>query len=310
MRVVVTGGAGFIGANLAKELCAADDDVTVIDDLSTGRKSNLDGLDADLRVGSVLDAELLDASIAGADAVVHLAAIPSVALSVSDPLASNEANVTGTLQVLEAARRAGNVHVTIASSSAVYGSNPELPKHEGMRCEPVSPYGVSKLAAEAYALAYTQCYELPTLAFRFFNVFGPLQPAGHAYAAVIPAFIDAAIAGRPLPLEGDGTQTRDFVYVGTVVKVLADAARRRVSSATPVNLACGGKISLRELIGVIETELGEKVAIEQRPPRPGDVPHSQADSSALEALFPDLEQVPLSQGLADTVAWFRETAGT
>ena len=237
MRVLITGGAGFIGANLARELCAAGDDVVVIDDLSTGNARNLDGLDVDLRVGTILDQDLLDSAATGVDAIVHLAAIPSVPLSVADPVASHHANITGTLMVLEAARRAGDAHVTVASSSAVYGSDPELPKHEGMRCLPVSPYGVGKLAAEAYAIAFTECYGLPTLALRFFNVFGPLQHAGHAYAAVIPAFVDAAIAGRPLPLEGDGSQTRDFVYVGTVVKVLATAARRRVVSPTPVNLA-------------------------------------------------------------------------
>ena len=308
MRVLITGGAGFIGANLARDLCAAGDDVVVIDDLSTGNARNLDGLDVDLRVGTILDQDLLDSAATGVDAIVHLAAIPSVPLSVADPVASHHANITGTLMVLEAARRAGDAHVTVASSSAVYGSDPELPKHEGMRCLPVSPYGVGKLAAEAYAIAFTECYGLPTLALRFFNVFGPLQHAGHAYAAVIPAFVDAAIAGRPLPLEGDGSQTRDFVYVGTVVKVLATAARRRVVSPTPVNLALGGKISLRELIAIIETELGSDVTIENRPPRPGDVAHSQGDSSRLQELFPDIDEVPVERGLAETVAWFRETS--
>lgn len=306
MRAVVTGGAGFVGANLARELCLAGDHVVVVDDLSTGNAANLEGLDVDLRVGTILDTELLDSALTGADAVVHLAAIPSVPRSVRDPLASHHANATGTLNVLDAARRAGSTHVTVASSSSVYGSNPELPKHEGMRCAPLSPYGVSKLATEAYAVAYAECYGMRTLAFRFFNVFGPLQPAGHAYAAVIPAFVDAALAGQALPLEGDGSQTRDFTYVGTVVRVLSDAARRRVTSPQPVNLAFGGRTSLRELIAMIEKEIGESVAIEQRPPRPGDVPHSQADSTRLHELFPEVEAVPLDVGLVDTVRWFRE----
>ncbi len=308
MRIVVTGGAGFIGANLVRELLAAGDEVTVVDDFSSGTRQNLEGLDVDLREGSVLDEALLDAAFAGADAVVHLAAIASVVLSVEDPLATHHANATGTLTVLNAARRAGSLHVTVASSSAVYGTDPELPKHERMHCVPVSPYGVSKLATEAYAIAFGEAYDLPTLAFRFFNVFGPLQPATHAYAAVIPAFVDAALAGRPLPLEGDGSQTRDFIYVGNVVKVLADAAHRRVRSSTPVNLAFGGRISIRDLIAVIESELGEPVRIDNRPPRPGDVPHSQADASAMTALFPDIDEVPLEKGLADTIAWFREGA--
>ena len=308
MRVVVTGGAGFIGANLTSELLRSGDEVVVIDDLSTGDSENLKGLDADLRIGSILDTELLDAAMQGADAVIHLAAIPSVPRSVKDPVSSHHANATGTLMVLDAARRSGGVHVTVASSSSVYGSNPELPKHEAMRCAPMSPYAVSKLATESYAVAFAECYGLETLAFRFFNVFGPLQAAGHAYAAVIPAFVDAALAGRPLPLEGDGSQTRDFTYVGTVVRTLAQAARLRVTSPGPVNLAFGGRTSLRDLIGLIEKEVGAPLTIDERPRRQGDVPHSQADSSRLQALFPDLSAVPLEDGLADTVAWFRRVA--
>ncbi len=196
MRVVVTGGAGFIGANLARVLSAEGDEVVVVDDLSTGSAGNLAGVEVDLRTGSILDPEVLDAALEGADAVVHLAAIPSVPRSVADPVRSHEANATGTLLVLEAARRHGSPHVTVASSSSVYGANPEMPKREDMRCEPMSPYAVSKLATESYALAFGRCYDLETLAFRFFNVFGPLQAAGHAYAAVIPAFVSAAMAGR------------------------------------------------------------------------------------------------------------------
>jgi UDP-glucose 4-epimerase len=306
VRVVVTGGAGFIGANLARELCASGDEVVVVDDLSTGSESNLAGLDVDLRVGSILDDRLLETSVAEADAVIHLAALASVPRSVADPLATHRVNATGTLRVLDAARRSGGVHVTVASSSAVYGANPQLPQHEGMRCAPLSPYGVSKLATEAYAAAFTECYALPTLALRFFNVFGRLQPAGHAYAAVVPAFIDAALAGRPLPLEGDGSQTRDFVYVGTVARVLADAARRRVTSPVPVNVARGEETSLRELIAMIGDVLGEPVTVEPRPPRAGDIAHSQADATALRSLFPDLAAVPLREGVAETIAWFRD----
>jgi UDP-glucose 4-epimerase len=306
VRVVVTGGAGFIGANLARELCASGDEVVVVDDLSTGSESNLAGLDVDLRVGSILDDRLLETSVAEADAVIHLAALASVPRSVAEPLATHRVNATGTLRVLDAARRSGGVPVTVASSSAVYGANPQLPQHEGMRCAPLSPYGVSKLATEAYAAAFTECYALPTLALRFFNVFGPLQPAGHAYAAVVPAFIDAALAGRPLPLEGDGSQTRDFVYVGTVARVLADAARRRVTSPVPVNVARGEETSLRELIAMIGDVLGEPVTVEARPPRAGDIAHSQADAAALRSLFPDLAAVPLREGLAETIAWFRD----
>lgn len=308
MRVVITGGAGFIGANLARALLTAGDEVVVVDDFSTGVRANLDGVDVTLLEGSVLDAPLLDKAMDGTDAVVHLAALPSVPRSVQDPVASHHANATGTLEVLEAVRRAGGPHVVVASSSSVYGANPELPKHEGLRTAPMSPYAVSKLATEAYALAFAHCYDLGVLAFRFFNVFGPLQPAGHAYAAVVPAFVDAALAGRALPLQGDGSQSRDFTYVGSLTRVLSDAVHRRVSHPEPVNLAFGGRTSLRELIRLLELELGHDVDVESLPPRAGDVPHSQADSSRLRSLFPDVQPVPLENGLRATVEWFQATA--
>jgi UDP-glucose 4-epimerase len=189
MRVLVTGGAGFIGANLVRSL-AGDPrfrSVTVLDDLSTGDPANLDGAgDVRLVTGSVCDQRLVDELVEAADGIVHLAARPSVPRSMKEPFATHEANATGTLRVLEAARQAGGRYVVVASSSSVYGANPSLPKHEGLVPEPLSPYAVSKLAAEAYTTAYAAGFGLPTLAFRFFNVFGPLQPAGHDYAAVVP----------------------------------------------------------------------------------------------------------------------------
>jgi UDP-glucose 4-epimerase len=307
MKVVVTGGAGFIGANLVRHLLEAPDvtDVVVVDDLSTGVRENIARLAVDFREGTILDTALLDDAFAGASAVVHLAALPSVPRSIENPLASHDVNATGTLQVLEAARRAGSPHVIVASSSSVYGSNPELPKHEGMRTAPMSPYAVSKLAAETYTLSHATCYGMPTLALRFFNVFGPLQPAGHAYAAVIPAFVDAALAGKPLPVNGDGTNTRDFTFVDSVAGVITQAIRGRVTSPDPVNLAFGSRTSLNELIDLLSTTIGEPLQVDYREPRKGDVPHSQADCSRLRSLFPDLEPVPLEKGLRATVDWFR-----
>lgn len=308
MRVVITGGAGFIGANLARTMTDCGMDVVVVDNLSTGSRSNLDGVNVHFLEGSILDSMGLDEAFAGADAVVHLAAIPSVPRSLLDPLASHHANATGTLEVLEAVRRAGGPHVVVASSSSVYGANPVMPKHEGMRTAPLSPYAVSKLATEAYAIAYCHSFGLDVLPFRFFNVFGPLQAAGHAYAAVIPAFVDAALSGRAIPVHGDGSQTRDFTYVGSVARVITEAVERRVTSSEPVNLAFGGRTSLNELIGLLEQILGHQVERETIPPRAGDVPHSQADCGRLTSLFPGLEPVTLEDGVRTTVQWFEETS--
>jgi UDP-glucose 4-epimerase len=310
VKVVVTGGAGFIGGNVVRQLLATPGvtSVAVLDDLSSGRRGNLDGVEgADLHVGSILDADLLDEVAQGAGAIVHLAARPSVPRSIADPLASHLANATGTVQVLEAARRAGNAHTIVASSSSVYGANPTLPKHEELRTEPLSPYAVSKLATESYAVAYQYCYDLPVLPLRFFNVYGPLQPAGHAYAAAIPAFLEAALAGRPIPVFGDGLQSRDFTFVGSVAGVIAEAVTRRVTSPGPVNLAFGSRRTLLDVIDELAGLLGHPLEVDHLPERPGDVRHSQADQQRFTALFPDAQPVPFAEGLARTLAWFRTT---
>lgn len=308
MRIVVTGGAGFIGANLVAHLNGLEqvDGVAVVDDLSTGTTANLTDVGMhDLYVGTIVDPAVLDEAFAGADAVVHLAARPSVPRSIDAPIASHHANATGTLEVLEAARRAGNVHVVVASSSSVYGANPTLPKSEDLPLRPLSPYAVSKLATEAYALSHQNCYGLPVLAFRFFNVFGPKQPAGHAYAAVVPAFVDAALAGRPIPVHGDGLQSRDFTYVGTVCRVVGDAVTRQVTSDLPINLAFGSRRTLLQVIAELENLLGTELDREHLAPRAGDVRHSQADSRRLSTVFPEVEPVDFPDGLAETVEWFR-----
>ncbi len=307
MKILVTGGAGFIGSNLGRELLTRPgvDEVVALDDLSTGFRANLDGTGIPLIVGTVLDPDTLDAACDGADAIVHLAALPSVPRSIQDPVATHHANATGTLQVLQAARRAGNLHVVVASSSSVYGANRELPKRESMRTAPISPYAVSKQAGEAYAVAFGHTYDLPVLTLRFFNVYGPRQPAGHAYAAVVPAFVDAALRGLPLTVHGDGEQTRDFTYVGTVTRVLADAVIRKVTDLEPVNLAFGTRTSLNALISDLADTLGFAPAVEYIEPRAGDVRDSQADNTRLRHHFPDAEPVPLREGLRHTVDWFR-----
>ncbi len=310
MQVLVTGGAGFIGANLCRQLAARPDvtGVRALDDLSTGSRANLAGVDAELIEGSILDRDVLRRAVDGVDAIVHLAARPSVPRSIQDPMASHLANASGTVEVLEAARRDGQ-HVVVASSSSVYGANPTLPKHEDLSTRPLSPYAASKLATEAYALAYQHSFGLPVLAFRFFNVFGPLQAAGHAYAAVVPAFVSAALESRALPVHGDGTQSRDFTFVDTVTSVIADALARRVTSGDPVNLAFGTRTDLLTLISMLEDVLGEPLAIEHLDPRAGDVPHSQADSTRLHQLFPDVVPTPLEDALRATVDWFRSLEG-
>jgi UDP-glucose 4-epimerase len=305
--VLVTGGAGFIGANLSRMLgeCPDVGRVVVLDDLSTGARSNLDGVDCELIEGSILDAAALDTAVEGVDSVVHLAARPSVPRSIQDPMASHLVNATGTVEVLEAIRRAGGAHLVVASSSSVYGANPTLPKTEDLATRPLSPYAASKLATEAYALAWSASFGLPVLAFRFFNVFGPLQAAGHAYAAVVPAFVDAALRGEALPVHGDGMQSRDFTFVETVGAVIVDAVRRRVASPEAVNLAYGSRTDLLSLIELLGEVLGRPVTVEHLPERAGDVRHSQADSSRLQSLFPDVRPVALEEGLRKTVDWFR-----
>ncbi len=310
MRVVVTGGAGFIGANLCRHLLAAPGvhDVVVIDDLSSGFESNLAGMDVDLRLGSILDDAVLDGAFRSAGSVVHLAARPSVPRSIADPIASHDVNATGTAQVLEAVRRHEVPHVVVASSSSVYGANPALPKHEDLAPSPRSPYAASKLAAESYTLAWSHVWGFDALAFRFFNVFGPLQAAGHLYAAAIPAFVDAALAERSVEVHGDGRQTRDFTFVDTVCDILTQAVTGRVRAEGPVNLAFGGRHDLLTVLSLLEQILERPVARHHVEARPGDVRDSQADRGRLEALFPDVVPVTLEDGLRRTVDWFRSTA--
>ncbi|PZS23461.1 MAG: GDP-mannose 4,6-dehydratase [Acidimicrobiales bacterium] len=308
MRVVVTGGAGFIGANLCRLLLATPEvsEVVVVDDFSSGLKENVQDL-GELRVveGSILDLDLLCDVLAHAQAVVHLAARPSVPRSLADPLATHHVNATGTANLFEAARRTKVGHVVVASSSSVYGANPVLPKHEDLAPAPLSPYAASKLATEQYALAYAHSFGMKVLALRFFNVFGPLQLADHAYAAIIPVFISSALAGRPLPVHGDGLQSRDFTYVGDLVEILKRAVVGRVTAPGPVNLAFGTRRTLLDVVAILEQILSRPLTRAHEPPRPGDVRHSQADQSRLRALFPNLEPTPLDQGLRRTVEWFR-----
>lgn len=312
MKVLITGGAGFIGSNLAKHINShlPDAEVRIIDDLSGGRLSNLEDSEVEFTEGSILDYPLLLSVTEGVDSVVHLAAIGSVPRSVDAPRPTHDANSTGTLNILEAARECGVDHVVVASSSSVYGSNLTLPKSEFDWTRPMSPYAVSKAATEGYAIAYNFSYGMKTLAMRFFNVYGPGQPADHDYAAVIPKFLDAALDGRPLPVHGDGMQSRDFTFVETVCAAILAAVTDKVNSRDPVNLAFGTNTTLFELVSRLETALDTNLQVEHTDPRVGDVRASQSDGVRIRELFPTLEPHPLDDGLRQTIEWFKTIRAT
>jgi UDP-glucose 4-epimerase len=304
VRVLVTGGAGFIGANLCRRLVTDGHRVTVIDDLDTGSAANLAGVDVELRRADIRDLDIVRSAARGVDAVVHLAALASVPRSVEHPVLTNEVNVNGTLNVLLAAG-AADAHLIYASSSSVYGANEQLPMREDMRPEPRSPYAASKLAAESYVSAFQRADDLPAITFRLFNVYGPLQPAGHPYAAVIPSFVDALMRDRSLSVYGDGRRCRDFTSVESVVAVLAEAITRRVTSTDPVNLAFNTRTSILDLIALLEGVVGRPARVRHLPERVGDVRASQADSTRPRRLFPDVPPRDLRDGLAATVSWFQ-----
>lgn len=291
---MVTGGAGFIGAHTCGALVAAGHDVVALDDLSTGSTANLAGLPVELVTGTVLDRSTVGRVIDGSDAVVHLAARSSIPRSFDEPDRTYEVNVDGTRVVAEAA---GDRHVVLASSSSVYGGNDAMPKHELLAPRPLNPYAASKLHAE-------RLLGPNALVFRFFNVFGPRQPARNRYAAVVPAFIDAALRDRALPVHGDGTQTRDFTFVTDVATVLADAVERRVVHDGPVNLAHGTRVSLLELADAIGALLHRQLRLDFLPSRCGDMHDTRADTTRFRSLFPDVEPTELKDGLRGTLTWF------
>ena len=307
-RCLVTGGAGFIGSNLVHALLERGFAVRVLDDLSTGRRANLADVadDVELIEGSVRHLATLGRAMQGVSRVFHEAAIPSVARSVAAPLASHEANATGTLNVLIAARDEGVRRVVYASSSSVYGDADRLPVSEDVAPRPLSPYGVSKLTGERYCGAFHASFGLPTVSLRYFNVFGPRQDPKSEYAAVIPRFILWGQQDKPLQVHGDGTQSRDFTYIDNVVSANLLAARADASrvSGRAYNVGCGSRTSLLEIIAMLEKMLGKPLRREHSPGRVGDVPHTLADVSAAKR---DLGYAPLvdfDEGLRRTVDFF------
>lgn len=308
MNYIVTGGAGFIGSHIAEYLVSHGHEVTIIDNLHSGSAENIRHLLKNpgfyFVEGSITDLGLLRDVCKGADGIFHQAAIPSVPRSIQDPVTTNEANVSGTLNVLVAARDLDIKKVVYASSSSVYGDTPTLPKAEGMNANPKSPYAVSKLAGEYYCRVFSEIYGIRTAALRYFNVFGPRQDPESQYAAVIPRFITRILSSQPPVIYGDGTQTRDFTYVRDVVQANVKAME---STAEGVfNVAYNRRISLLSLVDMIAEETGISVDPVFEHPRPGDIHDSQADISAAQKAFGYAPEYTVRTGLRETIAWFRK----
>jgi len=303
-KIAVTGGAGFIGSNLVERLLSHGHEVTVVDDLSTGLKSNLDLTKVTFHELSLTDRDGLANAITGVDAIVHLGARGSVPRSLKNPIATHDVNATGTLNVLEAARSNGP-HVIFSSSSSVYGRNGQLPKDESMWLSPLTPYAASKLAAEGYVQAYGAAYDVPVTLLRFFNVFGPKQRPDHEYAAVLPKWIWKAMNNEAIDVYGDGSQTRDFTYVRTVLDVVDDALNRGVRTEGAVNLAYGNRISLLETIELLRSHFPD-LKVNFQGDRPGDVKNSQNDPVLLKKLFPSVVPTEFEVALNETVNWLKE----
>ena len=304
---MVTGGAGFIGSHIVEELVRRGERVRVLDNFSTGRRENIAPFleHIELIEGDLRDLPTVRQAVEGVDYVLHQAALPSVPRSVADPLASNAANVTGTLHLLVAARDAGSKRVVYASSSSIYGDNPTLPKQEDMPPVPKSPYAVSKLAGEHYCRAFTAVYGLETVCLRYFNVFGPRQDPASQYAAVIPKFITAMLRNDPPTVYGDGYQSRDFTYVSNVVRANLLAATAPNVAGRVFNVACGQRYTLLDLIAILDDILGTHVMPIHTAPRPGDVRHSLADVTAAQEALGYQAEVDFRAGLRRTVAWYR-----
>ncbi len=308
MRTLVTGGGGFIGHHLVGALLARADEVSVIDDFSTGDRMRLAPvLDRiSLIEGSILDPEALDAAMEGCEVVLHEAAIPSVARSVADPVRSNRVNVQGTIEVMLAAARHGVRRVIYAGSSSVYGIPDSLPCRETFRPMPESPYGVSKLAAEHYVRTIGRLHGVDTVTLRYFNVFGPGQDPASEYAAVVPRFVTAVLDGRQPTINGRGDISRDFTYIENVVSANLLAARRDAPSGIVCNLAGGVRHTLVELLDAICSAAGRPADPIFGPPRVGDIVHSHADISAAQRELGYRVVVPFAEGVNRTVAWFQD----
>lgn len=308
--VLVTGGAGFIGSHVCEALCRQGRRVVVLDDLSTGAEANLAPLDVEFRRGSVADRDAVEQAMRGVQKVVHLAALPSVARSLEEPLATHHACATGTATVLAAARQ-HRARVVYAGSSSAYGDQDVLQKHEGLRESPLSPYAAAKLAGELYCRSFARVYGVSVVVTRFFNVFGPRQPADSPYSGVVAAFCRALLAGRAPRIDGDGGQSRDFTYVEDLVQGVLQCLDAETAGCETVNLAYGQATTVRELYDQLRRLAlavpGLKPPPEPvaAPPRAGDVRHSLADVARAKALFGFAPRIGFAEGLERTFAWYR-----
>ncbi len=303
---LVTGGAGFIGSHVVARLLREGRTVRVVDDLSTGNVARLADLASAIDiVRADLARDDLTEVVRGAERVFHLAAVPSVPRSVRDPLVTHHSVSTATLRLLIASNEAGAQRFVLSSSSSVYGETAVSPKHEGLPPAPVSPYAVAKVAAENYARVFAQLHGLHTVSLRYFNVFGPMQDDRSAYAAVIPIFVGCALEGQPLPLYGDGSQTRDFTYVDNVVDANMQAAVATVPPGSVYNIAAGQPRTVLDVVRVLENIVGVRLVIERHPDRPGDIKHSHADIGRAREDLGWTPSVSFEEGLRRTVEWFR-----
>jgi UDP-N-acetylglucosamine/UDP-N-acetyl-alpha-D-glucosaminouronate 4-epimerase len=306
MRVLITGGGGFIGSHLVDRFLADGHDVRVLDNFATGRRENLVHVmgDVELVEGDMQSYERVHNAMAGVDGVLHEAALPSVPRSVADPLTTNASNVIGTLNVLLAARDAGAKRVVFASSSSVYGANPTLPQSEDLALSPISPYAVTKLTGEGYCRSFHHVYGLETVALRYFNIFGPRQDPLSQYAAVVPNFITSVLCGRGATVFGNGEQSRDFTFVENVMEANRLALEAPDVAGKAYNVACGERITLNQMLDEIAEITGTEAEAQYLPPRPGDVLHSHASIERAEDELGYRPLVPFREGLRRSIEHF------
>jgi UDP-glucose 4-epimerase len=306
---LVTGGGGFIGSNIVGELLKRGQSVRIIDDFSTGRRENIEDFlsQVELIEGDIRDHDTVERAVKGADYVLHQAALASVPRSIANPQATNKVNVEGTLNLLDAARKYSIKRFVYASSSSVYGDSVELPKVETMATNPKSPYAVSKLTAEWYCRVYAGIYKLPTVALRYFNVFGPKQDPNSQYSAVIPLFIKALMRGEQATIFGDGEQSRDFTFIDNVVNANLLACEADVNGGEVFNIACGTRFTLNELYNKLRALIGADIEPKYSEPRSGDVKHSEANIDRISSALQYRISVEFDEGLERTVRWYQQS---